>query len=61
MLVLCLEGFSQLVQLMASHYPDKMPSFLSHLHSVSDEAAGDQENTQRFIKHLQVCSADQVY
>ena len=52
--VLCLEAFSQLLQVVDSRYPTKMVVFLSRLHPGSREASETEERIHFFIKHFQV-------
>ena len=54
--VLCLEGFSQLLQVVDSRYPTKMAVFLSRLHPGCGETSETAERVHFFIKHFQVCT-----
>ena len=52
--VLCLEGFSQLLQVVDSRYPTRMAVFLSRLHPGCDETTDTAEKIHFYIEHFQV-------
>ena len=52
--VLCLEGFSQLLQTVNTRYPHKMETFLTSVNPTIEEDTSRNDRVHFFVRHFQV-------
>ena len=52
--VLCLEGFSQLLQTVSTRYPHKMEAFLTSINPTTEEDTSRNDRVHFFVRHFQV-------
>lgn len=52
--VLCLEGFSQLLQTVSTRYPHKMETFLTSVNPTTEENTSRNDRVHFFVRHFQV-------